>query len=250
MATRIRLTAVLLGALLFAGCSTAPRVEGSEPLEPVFPIERFDLEEVESPLEVYDPWEGLNRRVYRFNYEVDRYVLIPAVNAYRAITPRFVRTGVRNFFSNIINVRTLINQVLQVRPAPAAQTAGRLAVNSTIGIAGLFDPATAMGMPYHVEDFGQTLGVWGFRPGPYLIVPVLGPGSLRDGVGLVGDALWRTQFDRKLFDGSDWRYPYYALYTVNERDKRQFRRYGTGSPFEYELVRMLILTRREIDIAK
>ena len=128
-----------------------------------------------------DPLEPLNRSMLAFNYVLDRALLRPASVVYRNAVPRFARTGVRNVLNNIIEPRTVLNQCLQGKFGAASADAGRFLVNSTLGIGGLFDPATAMGLQRHREDFGQTLGRWGVGTGPYLVLPIIGPSTLRDG---------------------------------------------------------------------
>ncbi|WP_411833440.1 VacJ family lipoprotein [Pseudoxanthomonas mexicana] len=142
---------------------------------------------VQSP-RAYDPWEKYNRRVHRFNNAVDRTIARPLARAYVEVVPRPVRLGVTNFFDNLRSPVTLVNQVLQGRPRDAAQTLGRFVLNSTLGIAGLFDPASDLKMKRRSEDFGQTLGVWGWRDSRYLELPFFGPRTVRDGFGLLGDA--------------------------------------------------------------
>lgn len=126
-----------------------------------------------------DPWEGFNRRVYAFNDVIDRYALKPVAQGYDFITPEPVQTGVGNFFSNLGEIRTTINSVLQWKWANAGLSTSRFLVNSTLGVAGLLDPATQMGLTVNNEDFGQTLAVWGVDPGPYVVLPLLGGRSLR-----------------------------------------------------------------------
>jgi phospholipid-binding lipoprotein MlaA len=127
-----------------------------------------------------DPFEGVNRATFEFNDKVDRAVLEPAAKGYRAITPEFFRTGVSNVFTNFGEVSVGLNNLLQGKPADAASDFGRFLVNSTLGILGLFDVATPMGLEKHNEDFGQTLGRWGVGSGPYLVVPIMGPSTIRD----------------------------------------------------------------------
>ena len=138
-----------------------------------------------APGRIADPLEGWNRGVYGFNNGLDRAVVRPVAMTYRRALPTPARDGVRNVLSNIGAPVVFVNDVLQVRPAPAAKTAFRFAVNSTVGLFGLFDVASPMGVPRHKADFGQTLGRYGVGPGPYLYLPVFGPSSLRDAVGLV-----------------------------------------------------------------
>lgn len=163
----------LLGACLLAVLAAVPAVaEGTPPTE--------------AP-PVSDPLEPLNRKVLVFNYVADRAVLRPASVVYRRVVPGFARTGVRNFLDNLLEPRTVLNQCLQGKFGAASADAARFLVNSTIGVAGLFDPATAMGLKQHREDFGQTLGRWGVGTGPYLVLPLLGPSTLRDGGGKLVD---------------------------------------------------------------
>ena len=136
----------------------------------------------------YDPWEPFNRRVHRFNNAVDRTIAKPLAKAYVAVVPRPMRLGVTNFFNNLGQPVSALNALLQGKPAQAGQSVGRFLVNSTIGLAGLFDPATRMRIPNRSEDFGQTLGVWGWRTSRYVELPLFGPRTVRDTFGLVGDA--------------------------------------------------------------
>jgi phospholipid-binding lipoprotein MlaA len=135
-----------------------------------------------------DPLEGLNRATFKVNETVDDYVLKPVAKGYQAVTPGFVRSGVSNAFSNIGDVGTSVNNLLQGKPGNAVSDAGRFLVNSTLGILGLFDVATGMGLDKHEEDFGQTLGSWGVGSGPFLVLPILGPSTLRDTVARPVDA--------------------------------------------------------------
>lgn len=127
-----------------------------------------------------DPWEGYNRSMYEFNDTVDKAVLKPIAQGYVKVTPGFVQQGVSNFFDNLQDLGTGLNNLLQGKFTEGAGDLGRLVVNSTIGILGLWDVATPMGLEKHNEDFGQTLGWWGVPPGPYFIIPLLGPSTLRD----------------------------------------------------------------------
>jgi len=137
-----------------------------------------------------DPLEGFNRAMYTFNDKFDRYLLKPVAKGYRAITPKPVRRGISNFFSNLHDPGIMLNNLLQGKPKQAVSDLGRVFVNSTIGIAGLFDVASKMGMEKHNEDFGQTLAKWGVGEGSYLVLPFLGPSNLRDGAALPVD--WET----------------------------------------------------------
>lgn len=136
-----------------------------------------------------DPWEGFNRAVFSFNDTLDRYALKPAAKSYKAITPDIIETGVSNFFGNLSDVGSMLNNVLQLKGGAAGQDFGRIMFNSTVGLGGIIDVATPMGLPEHNEDFGQTLGYWGVETGPYLVLPLLGPSNIRDGLGLIPDSM-------------------------------------------------------------
>lgn len=129
-----------------------------------------------------DPLEGLNRATFAFNDTVDAAILKPVAKGYRAITPSPIRAGVNNVFTNVGDVATAVNNLLQGNGGKAASDVGRFLVNSTLGILGLFDVATPMGLEKNDEDFGQTLGKWGVPSGPYLVLPLMGPSTLRDGI--------------------------------------------------------------------
>jgi len=128
-----------------------------------------------------DPLETFNRAVYKFNETLDDYLLKPVARGYRAVLPRVVRDRFASFFSNLREPMNILNNFLQGKPEDAFSDVGRLLANSTVGIFGLWDVATPMGMTKHDEDFGQTLAVWGVGEGPYLVLPFLGPSNFRDG---------------------------------------------------------------------
>ncbi|OQW92402.1 MAG: hypothetical protein BWK79_14755 [Beggiatoa sp. IS2] len=127
-----------------------------------------------------DPFEKFNRGVFAFNESVDKALLKPVAQTYKAITPKAVDKGVTNFFGNISDVVTIVNDLLQLKFNQAILDSGRVFINSTVGLLGLVDLATEFGLPKHSEDFGQTLGHWGIHSGPYLVLPLLGPSSVRD----------------------------------------------------------------------
>lgn len=136
----------------------------------------------------YDPWEKMNRRVHRFNEAVDRGVAKPLAKAYTKVVPRPVRLGVGNFFNNLSQPVSAVNALLQGKPKQAGQTMGRFLLNSTLGIGGIFDPATSAKLPNKSEDFGQTLGVWGWKQSRYVELPLFGPRTIRDALGMAGDS--------------------------------------------------------------
>jgi phospholipid-binding lipoprotein MlaA len=163
----------LLGAVLLTACLNGCATTGGP----------------SSSQEVADPIEPVNRAVFSFNMFVDRIVLEPVARAYRFVTPEAARRSVANFLANLRSPVIFANDALQGERERAGITLGRFMINTTLGVAGLFDPATAFGYPRHEEDLGQTLGVWGVASGPYLMLPLLGPSNGRDTVGKVGDYL-------------------------------------------------------------
>jgi phospholipid-binding lipoprotein MlaA len=149
-----------------------------------------------------DPYESFNRSMFAFNNGVDQAILEPAARGYRAVTTPTIREGVGNFTSNLREPVTAANQVLQGKPVQAAGTAGRFVINSTVGLVGIFDVASTMGIQRTTEDFGQTLGVWGVESGPYLVLPFLGSTSPRDLTGMGVDAALNP-INYAEFDGDD-----------------------------------------------
>jgi len=129
-----------------------------------------------------DPYENLNRKVFTVNQVFDQILLKPVAKGYSNYVPDFIQTTVGNFFGNLADVWTAVNNFLQGKPREGMQDTGRVAVNTVFGVAGLADVATKLGIPKHQEDFGQTLGVWGVKPGPYVMLPLFGPSTLRDAV--------------------------------------------------------------------
>ncbi len=127
-----------------------------------------------------DPWESWNRGVYSFNKSVDNAIARPLTEGYKAVTPDIMEQGISNVFSNLGDIPNMLNNLLQGKVLDSFSDLGRLLVNSTVGIGGLWDPASEMGLIKHDEDFGQTLGYWGVGSGPYVMLPLLGPSTLRD----------------------------------------------------------------------
>jgi phospholipid-binding lipoprotein MlaA len=133
-----------------------------------------------------DPWERFNRPMHRFNMTLDRIALRPVAKGYQRITPAPIRNSISKFYSNLQQPLAALNLLLQGEPRPAGAALGRFAVNTTIGLAGFFDPASRMDIPYRDADFGQTLGRWGWRDSRYLVMPIFGPGTVRDVGGRFG----------------------------------------------------------------
>lgn len=135
-----------------------------------------------------DPWEGFNRVVFKFNDTLDTYALKPIAQGYQFITPQFLEDGIHNMYRNVGDVRNLANNVLQVKPHAAGVDTARLLMNTIVGVGGFFDVGTKMGLQRNDEDFGQTLGYWGLSSGPYLVLPLLGPSTVRDALGIYPDS--------------------------------------------------------------
>lgn len=202
-----------------------------------------------SPIDVYDPIEPLNRAIYQFNAVFDDYVFLPIVDAYELVTPDFVEERVSDFFSNLLEIPTFANSLLQLKGERAGRAATRFVVNTMFTL-GLYDLAGARGIEPRREDFGQTLGHWGLGAGPYLMIPVLGPSSLRDGTGTLVDlGSYYFLFPTEVTDTLAYKAAVYGLYPIDLRRGIPFRYYQTGSPFEYELVRLLYTQRRKFEIA-
>ncbi|MES2037050.1 MAG: VacJ family lipoprotein [Pseudomonadota bacterium] len=177
-------TLLLLASVLLTGCSTVSVEKIKDKADQTLDVLSTKTNIGKNPR---DPLEGFNRAMFSFNDTVDTAVVKPVAQAYRAATPSFVQTGIGNFFSNIGDVWNAVNNLLQGRVNDSATDVMRFAVNTTIGIGGLIDIGSAAGMPKHNEDFGQTLGRWGVKSGPYLVLPVFGPSTVRDAIAMPVD---------------------------------------------------------------
>jgi len=174
----MRIVLLLAVTLIVTACSSVPEQSAQGPAG------EATNDQTSPARNNRDPWEGFNRKVYAFNDVLDRAILKPAARGYKAITPDPVEHGVSNVFDNLGEVTTIVNSILQWKWKTAANSTGRLLVNSTLGIVGLIDVADRCGLPKTPgEDFGQTLAAWGVGAGPYLILPFLGPSTVRDTVG-------------------------------------------------------------------
>lgn len=158
-----RTIAVMGFFVVFAGCATGPNADPRDPIEP------------------------FNRAVYGFNDALDTTVLKPVATAYRDVTPQLIRRGVGNFFANLEDIWSFVNNALQFKGQAAGDSLARFGINTFFGMGGIFDLASDLSIEKHSRDFGQTLGYWGVAPGPYLVLPLLGPSSLRDTVALPVD---------------------------------------------------------------
>jgi phospholipid-binding lipoprotein MlaA len=201
-------------------------------------------------LKDYDPWESLNRFTYRFNARFDEAIFLPVANTYRRLLPSFARAGIHNFFGNLAEISSVINYTLQGRLGRGVRSLGRFVINSTIGIGGLFDPA---GTELHIEKaptgFGTTLAKWGMHPGLYFVIPLLGPSTLREGIGFVADYATLYGIDPAWLYRGDQSWALSLVNAVDQRANIDFRYYSTGSPFEYETIRFLYVRKQLIEDA-
>ena len=237
-----RLAAAVLMANVLAGCA------GSYQGPIVASADGTDEAAKPSFIAVYDPWEGMNRNTYAFNALADRWVLLPAVDVYTDVVPWPFRDRIADFFANIGSLVTFANQILQLQFEPAFETAMRFGANSLLGMAGLVDVATPMGLPRYQEDFGQTLGYWGVIGGPYLVLPILGPSNVRDTAGLITDTAAFAIIDPFGASSIQSQYPVImAADIVNARYVQPFRYFESGSPFEYDLVRFVYTKKRQVE---
>ena len=246
----MRMELGLLGVLLGAGCSTMPKQQVN--LEP--PLHRMEdtiKESVEYPVDVHDPMEGFNRRIYSFNYYFDKFLYLPVVHSYEWVMPDYAEHRVSNFVDNVYEFSNFSNNLLQFKFKRTGITLARVLVNTTIGIGGLWDPATGMNLATQDEDFGQTLGHYGVGNGPFIVLPILGPSNLRDTTGSVVDASAFTYAGPPAWvDDDDVTLIFNGVTAIDKRHQESFRYYRTGSPFEYEMIRMLYTAKRELEIAK
>jgi len=192
-----------------------------------------------------DPWESFNRKVYNFNDWFDGKLFKPVAKAYDAVTPTFIQVGVGNFFSNLGELPTLGNDILQGKFQRAASATGRFIVNTTIGIGGTIDVASKMGLEHHDEDFGQTLAVWGVDAGPYVVLPFLGSSTLRDSSAFIVD--WNTD-PLSYVDDQNTEYGLRALDLLDTRaELLKAEELIIGD--RYVFIRDAYLQSREYDIA-
>ena len=198
-----------------------------------------------------DPLEAFNRRMYHFNYEIERIIITPIVNTYKFITPDFVENRVSNFFKNAKVLNTMANSAFQFKGRKSMRALGRFTINTILGLGGLFDVASKMGMPKPHEDFGLTLAYYGVGRGPYLVLPILGPTYLRDAFGMGVDSVVAGKTDiykrMDLFSSSNAGLT--VLRGVDMRKNIDFHYHQTNSPFEYEYVRFLYNEYRGIQEA-
>lgn len=248
-----RVCFIVLVYVLLQGCSSVNIQD--DPGEPAMnTLETLGVKpDTIFAVDIYDPWEGMNRRVYNFNAQLDDYLLLPVVYGYKAYVPRFMRQGIHNFYSNLTTINHTLNAALQLKGRTTVNNGMRFISNTTIGIVGIFDVATGMGFPKIEEDFGQVLGYWGVNEGPYLVLPLFGPSNLRDTAGLGVDfmvaGLYLDEFGMN--QGSDaWFYLYYGLMGIDRRANIDFRYFDSLTPFEYDFIRMMYTAQRRILIGE
>ncbi|CAG35384.1 MlaA family lipoprotein [Desulfotalea psychrophila] len=250
------LSLLLLFPMLLAGCAQPALTEQTAkiepPMAPMYPINEYVKPDVVYVVDdVYDPLEGFNRSMYTFNYYFDKYLFLPVVNGYEFITPNYVEDRVSCFVDNILEFNNFINNFFQLDPKGTGITLLRFVVNSTVGIGGFWNPATDMGLLRQTENFGQTLGHYGVGNGPYLVLPVLGPSNLRDTAGFGVDLLAFGYYGPPAWiSETAWGWSFVGVAAIDRRHRQSFRYYQSGSPFEYEMIRMLYTTKREIEISE
>jgi phospholipid-binding lipoprotein MlaA len=193
-----------------------------------------------------DPLERMNRVTFAVNEKLDHAFARPVARAYRKVTPHFVQTGVSNFMDNINYPITIVNELLQAKFKPALSDTGRFVLNTIAGVGGLFDPATAAGLDKNAEDLGLTLGHWGVHQGPYLILPILGPSSFRDGFGRLGDEFITPQN----YISNDWiRYSLDGVYYLDTRARLLDVEGVLDNVFDrYAVLRSIYLQHRQFKI--
>lgn len=249
---RLNLSALMMIVLLSTGCA-ANRINLPEEIPPMHSINEFKDQRF---AEVYDPWEGFNRGMYGFNFYFDKFLFIPVVSSYEYFTPVFVQERVSNLFSNLSEIRNLSNSLFQLKGMESLTTLGRFVTNSTVGLGGLFDPATSFGLERQAQDFGKTLSYWGTGSGPYLVLPLFGPSSLRDTSGLVVDTAIKYGIYTAIgpFDNTGHSMEISSAISVAEgidmRHRQSFRYFESGYPFEYYMVRFFYHQKRELESVK
>ena len=241
---------LLLSVFFLSGCSTLPK-PGPD-TEPAI-RQQADLvpEGTILDVEVYDPMEGFNRGAYRFNYYFDKFLFLPIVATYQFIMPDYFEDRVSSFVDNVYEFNNFTNNLLQLKFKKTGITLSRFVINTTVGVAGLWDTSTHWGLRRQPEDFGQTLGHYGVGHGPYIVLPVFGPSNLRYTTGLVTDAVaFAVAGPPAWVDYDTTTLVFTGVAAVYKRKRMPFRYYGSGSPFEYEQIRLLYTKKRELDIAE
>ncbi len=195
-----------------------------------------------------DPWEKTNRSIYKFNRGIDKAVVSPATNVYRAVVPQAAQHGVANAFGNATQPLSFVNALLQGKISQAFRSVDRFLINTTLGLGGLADHATDMGRPDEPEDFGQTLAVWGVKSGPYVMLPIFGPSTIRDAIGFAGEQ-FADPYQVALAANVNG-LPYYGVRGLSLLNTRSYLMDTTdgvlkGSADEYTTVKSAYLQYRE-----
>lgn len=238
---RAALAATVLA--LAAGCASVPADGTAQARQETRPGQTSPADPAAShPADPADPWERWNRKVFAFNEAIDEAVLEPVARSWRDHVPQLVRTGVSNFFGNIGDVWSMVNHLLQGKVGTGLEMGMRVLSNTVFGLGGLLDPATEMRLLRRSEDFGQTLGVWGLAPGPYLVLPLLGPSSLRDAAGVPLDRY--ASAASVYFDVNAWTASALELVNVRAELLATTRLVGEVALDKYSFVRDGYLARR------
>ena len=220
-----RASLLVIGSLTLFGCASLPANSKRDPR---------------------DPWERMNRTTFKVNTALDHAISRPIARTYKKVTPQVVRTGVSNFMDNLFYPITMANDLLQLKFKPFGQDTGRFVLNTVVGIGGLFDPATHVGLPKNEEDLGQTFGHWGAHPGPYLMIPLLGPSDVRDCFGKVGDG-WLSPLS--YVDNNYIRYGIYGVYVLDARYRLLPQDPILEEAYDpYTLLKNAYLQRREFQV--
>lgn len=229
----------ILSGVVLAGCLSLPTTALAQELDNDYDDELWqDFGEKE------DPWEPMNRAVFRFNDTLDRWALKPLAQGYRKVTPNVVENGVHNVFRNLGEFSNLANNILQFKLHDAGVDTARLLFNTTFGVLGFFDVATKMGLQRNDEDFGQTLGAWGVSSGPYVVLPLLGPSTVRDTVALYPDSFTR---EYRYINDVPVRNSLFALNVVDARASLLSAE-GLIRGDKYRFVRNAFLQNREFKV--
>ena len=209
---------------------------------------------------INDSLEPFNRRMYAFNTQIDKKIVYPASRIYAAVVPKPIRKGISNFYNNFSEIPTFVNSVLQLKPGKAVNALGRFVVNSTVGVLGVADVAKNMGMKRDTETMGDTLGHYGVKTGPFLVLPVLGQSDLRDAVGAGIDSISegavrrvaeeKLFFDTGVFDKNIYGFTKPVVTGLNASSMIGMRYGDLNSPFEYDLVKAIYYNYRKIQVIK
>jgi len=240
--------------LINSGCAI-PEINNTEPshTKPKYSLSTMADPNETFVIDAYDPWERYNRSMYKFNANFDRKIYLPAVSLYHSVTTPPMREGIHNAFNNLSEVSILINALLQGNFESSWITTQRIVINSTIGILGIFDAANEdHELIRQSHDLGQTLAHYGAKPGPFMILPLFGPSTLRDAIGIAGDYMIILNVDPAGLYEQDIliQYSIEILNCIDLRDNINLEYYQTQSPFEYDMVRFIYLKARKYRTTK